>query len=454
MPASVTYATRSPVAHRVDDPVARSPARCARAPRAAGRRRARRRALSSARVRRVSSAAITSASRSASTARGDRSPRLPIGVATSTQRAASRRRRSRRAAPPGRPSRRLPALERARLGLDHERGARARSATPATARRRHRAQHDAVGVAERDVDREPHADGVHVAARPQHQRAVDAVAPEQAAPARARGRRRPRLPPAPRRRARARPSAAPSHVEADLEDVAVDDLVVLALDAQLARSLALVHEPISSSSSQWITSARMKPRCRSEWITPAHSGALAPARNVHARDSLSPVVRNVRRPSRWYAARATRGTAPSPRPRPSSISARALGVELRRLRLELHAHAEHVDAARPPAPTSSSTVVELVLADVHDRQHRLVREQERRREQLALVGGELGPVERRAVAEQRRPPARARRPRRPATCRPWPPAAGGRAGPRPSRGRRAPARARACRGRRGGRRRP
>src|SRR5437016_1043194 len=26
-----------------------------------------------------------------------------------------------------------------------------------------------------------------------------------------------------------------------------------------------------------MTSARMKPRCRSEWITPAHSGARAPA---------------------------------------------------------------------------------------------------------------------------------------------------------------------------------
>ena len=32
---------------------------------------------------------------------------------------------------------------------------------------------------------------------------------------------------------------------------------------------------------------------------PAHSGALAPARNVQARLSLSPVVRNVRRPSKW-----------------------------------------------------------------------------------------------------------------------------------------------------------
>ena len=55
--------------------------------------------------------------------------------------------------------------------------------------------------------------------------------------------------------------------------------------------------PISSSSSQWMTSARMKPRWRSEWMTPAHSGARAPDRKVQARLSLSPVVKKVRRPS-------------------------------------------------------------------------------------------------------------------------------------------------------------
>ena len=97
-----------------------------------------------------------------------------------------------------------------------------------------------------------------------------------------------------------------SHVEADLEHVAVvRPRSPCPRRAACRRSRALDHEPISSSSSQSMTSARMNPRCRSEWITPAHSGALAPARNVHARDSLSPVVRNVRRPSRWYAACAT-----------------------------------------------------------------------------------------------------------------------------------------------------
>ena len=59
------------------------------------------------------------------------------------------------------------------------------------------------------------------------------------------------------------------------------------------------HEPMSSSSSQRITSARMKPRSRSPWMTPAQRGAFHPALNVQARLSLSPVVRNVRSPSRW-----------------------------------------------------------------------------------------------------------------------------------------------------------
>ena len=71
----------------------------------------------------------------------------------------------------------------------------------------------------------------------------NAVAAEQPAPPRARGRRRPRPPPARHRRARARPSSASSHVEADLEHVAVDDLVVLALDAQLALLLRLGPRP-------------------------------------------------------------------------------------------------------------------------------------------------------------------------------------------------------------------
>ncbi len=83
MPASVTYATADRTARPRRRPCAPRRSLCACT--------ARRRppagtpaCVSSARARRVSSAAITSASRSASTARGERSPRFPIGVATST----------------------------------------------------------------------------------------------------------------------------------------------------------------------------------------------------------------------------------------------------------------------------------------------------------------------------------------------------------------------------------
>ena len=46
-------------------------------------------------------------------------------------------------------------------------------------------------------------------------------------------------------------------------------------------------------------SARMKPRSKSVWITPAHWGAFDPARKVQARVSFSPVVKKVRSPSIW-----------------------------------------------------------------------------------------------------------------------------------------------------------
>ena len=40
-----------------------------------------------------------------------------------------------------------------------------------------------------------------------------------------------------------------------------------------------------------MTSALMKPRWKSVWMTPAASGAVAPLRIVQARDSLGPAVR-------------------------------------------------------------------------------------------------------------------------------------------------------------------
>ena len=49
-------------------------------------------------------------------------------------------------------------------------------------------------------------------------------------------------------------------------------------------------------SSKDTTSARMKPRSMSEWISPAAWAALVPRRMVHARHSSSPAVRNETRP--------------------------------------------------------------------------------------------------------------------------------------------------------------
>ena len=85
VPASVTYATCAPRWMSPTRSAARWRSLCSCS--ATSRRRPVTPAcVSSARVRRVSSAQITSASRSASTARGERSPRFPMGVATSTSR--------------------------------------------------------------------------------------------------------------------------------------------------------------------------------------------------------------------------------------------------------------------------------------------------------------------------------------------------------------------------------
>mmetsp|Transcript_19568 Transcript_19568/g.52771 ORF Transcript_19568/g.52771 Transcript_19568/m.52771 type:complete len:292 (-) Transcript_19568:137-1012(-) len=52
-----------------------------------------------------------------------------------------------------------------------------------------------------------------------------------------------------------------------------------------------------------MVSARMKPRSKSPWMTPAACGAVHPCLIVHARVSVGPEVKYVRRPSRSYAAR-------------------------------------------------------------------------------------------------------------------------------------------------------
>src|SRR5690606_5239865 len=56
-------------------------------------------------------------------------------------------------------------------------------------------------------------------------------------------------------------------------------------------SRAAFHPFTRTKSSYATVSARMKPRSKSEWMTPAASGALAPRRTVHARTSFSPAVK-------------------------------------------------------------------------------------------------------------------------------------------------------------------
>jgi hypothetical protein len=79
LPASTTSAPVSPASSRPAISAARAPSLCAWAENS-GVRTAKR--VSRPRVCRVSSAAIQSTARSTSSARGDRSPRFPIGVAT------------------------------------------------------------------------------------------------------------------------------------------------------------------------------------------------------------------------------------------------------------------------------------------------------------------------------------------------------------------------------------
>src|SRR5690606_4216205 len=64
------------------------------------------------------------------------------------------------------------------------------------------------------------------------------------------------------------------------------------------RSRAALSEPASTKSAQLRVSARMKPRSKSEWISPAASGARVPSRMVQARTSFSPAVKKLMRPSR------------------------------------------------------------------------------------------------------------------------------------------------------------
>ena len=165
----------------------RGPARCGRGRRPAAVRPVRPRAISSARVRRVSSAAITSAfaqrlhrARREIAEIADRrrhqderaliySWQLLTAALSRTMTVLPRRAPTARTSPRPPPPRIRPPDE---------------PATRGRAGMRHHAQHRPSARAERDVDGEPHPDRVHLPARPQHQRAVDPVSPEQPTPPR------------------------------------------------------------------------------------------------------------------------------------------------------------------------------------------------------------------------------------------------------------------------------
>ena len=206
------------------------------------------------------------------------------------------------------------------------------------------------------------------------------------------------------------------------------DLVVLALDAELADVLGLrTTSRCSSSSSQWITSARMKPRWKSVWMRPAHCGRLRAGV-----ERPGPGLLLAGGEERAQAEQVVGGADHAEQralAEPEALE--HLGPlgrvdDGRRLGLELHAHADDLDVVAGRRRTRRATrcldlgdAVELVLADVDDGEHRPVGEQEVRREQLALLGLEAGAVERRALATARRTRPAARRPRRRATCRAW-----------------------------------
>src|SRR5580658_5253563 len=209
-------------------------------------------ALSRARVRRVSSQQMTSAAARVSMARAEMSPRLPIGVATST----SEPRRAAASSAGGTelervPESQAPAVERPGGGLEDRAGAPARQGE-APLREPHGRQHHQVGVEERHVEREAHGEGVHGPGAGEDEGTVEGGTTDEAAVAvpEALGQVRSRqhlavaqqptrlhvrAPADADRDARCGPRASGRlDVEPDLEHVAVEALVVLPLDAQPA----------------------------------------------------------------------------------------------------------------------------------------------------------------------------------------------------------------------------
>ena len=206
--------------------------------------------------------------------------------------------------------------------------------------------------------------------------------------------------------------------------------------------MALFQEPMSSSSSQRMTSARMNPRCRSEWITPAHSGPWR-RRGTSRPGSPCRPSRNVRSPSRWCRAHEA-GQRPFAEAEAFEKLCPLGGIETRASASSCTHSPSNSGAAGQlfgDALDDRVGVVEVVFTQVDHRDDRLGRQQEVRLQERAVLVGEPGAVQRRGALQVLDGALEGAELRRRATCRPWPPCVASRAAT--PRSRRRPARVRA-----------
>jgi hypothetical protein len=89
-----------------------------------------------------------------------------------------------------------------------------------------------------------------------------------------------------------------SQIESDVQDVAVGDDVVGALEPHAPRLFRPLLAAAGDEVGMEITSARMNPFSKSVWIAPAACGALVPWATVQACASLGPMVKKVMRSRR------------------------------------------------------------------------------------------------------------------------------------------------------------
>ena len=99
----------------------------------------------------------------------------------------------------------------------------------------------------------------------------------------------------------------------------------------------------------------MKPRWMSEWMAPAASRAVSPARMGQARTSSLPAVRKLMSPSCAKAAWATTSAAGPGSPRAAAYSCLLLDGEPGHLERVGERKGHHVPVARPAAPSAAGS---------------------------------------------------------------------------------------------------